>query len=133
MDAGKVRDGAQMKEDDAAKIKDEAAATQETLGERLAEYGRKPHRVVVAQQFLSPASFYWHMRETQRGTVFIEFDIYIYIYTHNMYTSLSLSIYIYIYISIYLYTCIRAVPFQQSSANLSWGQRQAETDLADFT
>ena len=37
--------------------------------ERLAEYGWKPHRDLLAQKSLSRASIYWYMRETQRGTV----------------------------------------------------------------
>ena len=37
--------------------------------ERLAEFGWKPHRDLLAQKSLSRASIYWHMRETQRGTV----------------------------------------------------------------
>ena len=39
------------------------------LSEMLAEYGWKPHRNLLAQNSLSWASFYWYMRETQRGTV----------------------------------------------------------------
>ena len=38
--------------------------------ERLAEYGRKPHRMFAAQKTkLSRAPIYGHMRETQGGTV----------------------------------------------------------------
>ena len=37
--------------------------------ERLAEYGWKPHRDMLAQQKQSKASTYWYMRETQRGTL----------------------------------------------------------------
>ena len=36
---------------------------------RLAEYGWKPHRDLLAQETLSRASIYWYVRETQRGTV----------------------------------------------------------------
>ena len=36
------------------------------LSERLAEYGWKPHRIVVAQKGLSRASIDWYMREKQR-------------------------------------------------------------------
>ena len=37
--------------------------------DRLAEYGWKPHRDCLARKNLSRASVYWHMHETQRGTV----------------------------------------------------------------
>ena len=33
------------------------------------EYGWKPYRDLFGQKSLSRASIYWHMRETQRGTV----------------------------------------------------------------
>ena len=35
----------------------------ERKGERLAEYGRKPHPDLLAQTKLSQASIYWYMRE----------------------------------------------------------------------
>ena len=39
------------------------------LLERLAEYGWKPHRDLLARKGLSRASIYWYMRERQRVTV----------------------------------------------------------------
>ena len=37
--------------------------------ERLAEYGWKPHRVLVAPKNQSQAPIYWYVRETQGGTI----------------------------------------------------------------
>ena len=45
------------------------------MAERLAEYGWKPHRDLLAQNSLSQASIYWYMREQKWGTGFIEFEI----------------------------------------------------------
>ena len=44
------------------------------LLERLAEFGRKPHRIVVAHKSISWASIYWYMNE-KKGYGFIEFEI----------------------------------------------------------
>ena len=51
------------------RIRDLAERAAKALNERLAEYGRKPHRDVLAQKGISLASIYWYMRETQKGTV----------------------------------------------------------------
>ena len=40
-------------------------------GERLAEYGWKPHRDLFAETNLSPSPFYWYVREHRRGTVLL--------------------------------------------------------------
>ena len=36
---------------------------------RLVEYGWKPHRDVLAQEYISRPSIYWYMHETQKGKV----------------------------------------------------------------
>ena len=64
-------------------------------GERLVEYGWKPHRYFWALNQLSRASIYWYTREQQRARFHLMLDL-----------SLSLYIYIYIYIHIHMYIYI---------------------------
>ena len=39
-----------------------------SYAERLAEYGRTPHRYYFAKQQISQVSIYWYMRDKPRGT-----------------------------------------------------------------
>ena len=106
--------------------------------ERLAEYGWKPHRDFLARKSRSPAPFYWHMRETTRGTVSsnsrfqtalcrqhsaklsseaparrpprIYMYIYIYIHIHTyIHTHIYIYTHMYIYIYIHIHICISYV------------------------
>ena len=46
-----------------------------SMHERLAEYGWKPHRYLLACRNRSPASSYWYVHDERRGNGFIEFEI----------------------------------------------------------
>ena len=76
------------------------------VSERLAEYGRKPHRDLLAQQTISRASTHWRMFETQRGTASSNSRFQAVLLQQcsaNISVSLSLSIHVCIYVYIYIY------------------------------
>ena len=43
--------------------------------ERFAEYGWKPHRMLIAKQIILQASVYRYLRTSNRGYGFIEFEM----------------------------------------------------------